>query len=45
MTHPTPLRPPLPPPEADPDEVRALARVLHRALKMICAYIEKRYGL
>ena len=32
-------------PEDDPDEFRAFARVLHRALRMICAYLEKRYSL
>lgn len=35
----------LPPPEHDPNEVRAFARVVHRALRMICAYLEKRYSL
>jgi hypothetical protein len=35
----------LPPPEHDPDEIRAFARVVHRALRMICAYLERRYSL
>lgn len=35
----------LPVPEHDPDELRGFLRVLHRALSMICRYIEKRYSL
>ncbi len=35
----------LPTPEQDPDEIRAFMRVVHRALRMICAYIERRYSL
>lgn len=37
-------RPKLPPPERDPDELRAFFRVLRRSLLQVCAYIERRYG-
>lgn len=32
-------------PPAQDDELRAFLLVLHRALRMICAHIEKRYDL
>jgi hypothetical protein len=30
-------------PEPEP-ELRAFLRVVYRALRMVCAYLEKRYG-
>ena len=41
---PAPIRP-LPPPERDPDELRAFLMVLRQALRMIVAFIERRYSL
>jgi hypothetical protein len=35
----------LPPPEHDPDEVRAFLRVVRQALLMIVRYVERRYSL
>lgn len=35
----------LPTPEHDPDELRAFLMVLRQALRMIVAYIERRYSL
>ncbi len=41
---PVPIRS-LPPPEHDPDEMRSFLMVLRQALRMIVAYIERRYSL